>query len=325
MNKTIIFFLGLFFCSISIGAQTNKSDDCNKIITQIEKLLQYKDKSPNQLRSLMSELKSCLGEENKIYNQLSIRVSGHLLPIDIKLVKSDIYNKRYEEGVKKIPELKLHYPYSAEITKLEKFVDKKIFSNYKKKVLREKPSYISIEPSFSFSTSEQLVDGFSQINTSIIHPTYGISIYGKFNQKPKVQSNTKPTIFSYSQIGFKIEFRDAKSFLFTEDPNQNSTYGNFTNLQLSLLLRKCLGFDFGYVMYENKYSAERGNQYSGALNFYIPIRFISIGASAKVMSDFKDEHNLLFSVGTKLNLGLFKIFSKGDREEIDTKILLLKE
>ena len=49
----------------------------------------------------MTDLKSCLGEENQVYKQLNIRVNGNLLPIDIKLVKSDIYNKRFNEGIRK--------------------------------------------------------------------------------------------------------------------------------------------------------------------------------------------------------------------------------
>lgn len=322
MKKLLFLYLILIFYSLQLQSQTNRNDDCNKIINQVEKLLLYKDKSPSQLRSLMSELKACLGEENQIYKQLNIRVKGNLLPIDIKLVKSDIYNKRYREGVRKIPQLKLHYPYSDEITKLEKYVDKRIFSNYKKEVLRKKPSHISIEPSFSLSTVEERIDGFDEINTTVIHPVYGISVSAKFNQKSKFESSTKPTRFSYSQIGFKIEYRDAQTFLFSDISSPNSYYGNFTNFQLSLLLRKCLGFDFGYLKYQNNTLV---NRYTGALNFYIPIRFISIGASAKLISDFRDNHDVQFSLGTKLNLGLFKIFSKGDREEINTKILLLKD
>ena len=105
----MLFFFSIFFFYTSINAQTNKTDDCNKIVNQIDKLLLYKDKSPKQLRSLMTDLKSCLGEENQVYKQLNIRVNGNLLPIDIKLVKSDIYNKRFNEGIRKIPKLKLQY------------------------------------------------------------------------------------------------------------------------------------------------------------------------------------------------------------------------
>ena len=323
MYKSTLFFFSIFFFYTSINAQSNKTDDCNKIVNQIEKLLLYKDKSPKQLRSLMTDLKSCLGEENQVYKQLNIRVNGNLLPIDIKLVKSDIYNKRFNKGIRKIPKLKLQYPYNEEITKLEKFVDKKIFSSYKKDVLRKKPSHISIEPSFSLSTSEQRINGFSKINTSTIHPVFGLGVYGKFNQKSKGESTTKATRYSYSQFGFKIEYRDAQTSLFSDNMNLTPLYGNYTNLQLSLLLRKCIGFDIGLLNYIN--NSELGNRYSGSFNFFIPMKFLSIGVSAKAISDFKDDHQIHFSLGTKINIGVFKIFSKADREEINTKIILLKE
>ena len=326
MNKLFLIFTCIFLFGTSINAQTKNVDDCNKIINQIEKLLLYKEKSPNQLRSLMTDLKFCLGEENQVYNQLNIRVNGNLLPIDIKLVKSDIYNKRFIEGAKKVPKLKLQYSYNEEITKLEKFVDKKIFSSYKKNVLRKKPSYMSIEPSFSLSTSEQKIDGFNKVNTSIIYPIFGIAVYGKFNQKSKSESISKATRYSYSQVGIKIEYRDSKTILFSESQTNSNVYDDYGTIQLSLLIRKCLGIDLGILNYrDNGQLLISNQQYTGALSLFIPIHFISFGVSSKLITDLKSDHSIQFALGTKINIGFFKLFTKADREEINTKIMLLKE
>ena len=75
----------------------------NEISSQIDKLLKYKEKSPSQLRGLLADLKSISKGMEAPYNQMKIRVDGHILDVDIKLVRSDIYNDKFDIALMRVP------------------------------------------------------------------------------------------------------------------------------------------------------------------------------------------------------------------------------
>jgi hypothetical protein len=52
---------------------------------------------------------------------------------------------------------------------------------------------------------------------------------------------------------------------------------------------------------------------------------LSFGVTGKYISDFVKGHTLMLGGSIKINLGLIKKFKKNEKEEIQTKILLLKQ
>lgn len=318
------------FVSTSFLAQSENKLKFNDISSQIDKLLKYKEKSPSQLRGLLVELKSVSKGMEAPYNQMKIRVDGHILDVDIKLVRSDVYNDKFETALRRVPELKLYYPFSDKITSLENFTDRKSFKYYRKLVQDERSSYLSLEPSFSGYIPEYKLSSFGNLFTNNVQPVYGIGIYYKI--KPKVKfnnSNSNKTKFKYSQVGLKVDHFDAtKSIIFDSlhlSPLVQQSYNNF---QVSFLIRKCLGLDFGYINSNNiptgSINIRPKSVYNSTVSFYIPLNVLSIGVNARILTDFKDYNRIQYGLSLKFNIGILKPFPKKDREEIKTKILKIK-
>lgn len=314
----------IFFALVLIGAHQafsqQNNDEFYTISEKIENLLRYKAKNTTQLRTLLKELKEHSTSNESSYNQIKRRVDNVLFPLEIKLVRSDVYNHNYREAVKKTESLKSSHSYDYRIQKLEKYVDRKVFKYCKKEMMKERPYLVSIEPLISFLTQETTIeDGSFRLNN--LQPSYSLGIYARVNNKIKTQT-TKRTRYNYSQIGLKAEYRDTSYRIVTDTAyNKLSPY---TNLQLSFLIRKTLGFDFGYVIYNDK--AKEDNLYSFTLSFYIPIRFVSLGINGRVLSDFNQESPSLLQFGgsLKLNLGCFKNYTLRDREETQARVLKYK-
>ncbi|MFM8242129.1 MAG: hypothetical protein ACKN86_04940, partial [Crocinitomicaceae bacterium] len=97
----------VFFTTLQF--QTSAQNTNFEITTEkIENLLRYKQKSPVQLRLLLQELKQYSKGNETRYNQIKSRVDLVLIPLDIKIARSDVYNKKYEDATRKLKEIKIN-------------------------------------------------------------------------------------------------------------------------------------------------------------------------------------------------------------------------
>lgn len=316
--KKIIFIFSFICLSKSAFLQSNEKE-FNKITEEIENLLRYKEKSPSQLHELMGKLEALKSENEKAFDQLKLRVDAYLLPIEIQMIRSDIFNKEYKEAVLKTKNLKINYAYKKEIGDVEDYLDRKLYRFHKNKIQAHKPSWFSIEPSVALYSKEKTLSNLNSISN--LTPVYSFGIYSKFNNKKKISTQTK-TNFSFSQFGVKLDFRD-KNFTFFED-SSNMVVKNYFNPQLSILLRKTIGLDFGIIDPLNKNVVEKLYSISGSI--YLPIKIISIGVNAKFLTDFKSTEPLV-QLGTtfKFNLGFYKSFKRRESEEVKSQVIKFKE
>ena len=302
----------------SIFGQTNE-EKYAQISEDIENLLKYKDKSPAQLKGLLAELKKCSSGNETNYNDLKERVNQYILPVEIKLTRSEIYNKKFDIASKKIKELKVDYPYDKDIDILEKYLDKKLFSSYKKAMLKTKPSWFSLEPSFSFYSLEKNIKGYNGMTD--FSPVYGLGLYVKLKNKTK-SSFSERTKFSYSQIGIKLDYRDNSYVL-----NASNTLINidpYFNSQISFIYRKTLGLDIGILSIREIGNVQ--NFYTFTPSFYIPMGWLSLGVHSRILTDFQSTNPLIqFGGSLKFNIGLYKPFTMRNREEIHSQVIKFKE
>lgn len=319
MIKIVNVVIVVFF--ILIQFQTIAQNTNLEITTEkIEKLLQYKQKSPIQLRSLLQELKQYSAGYEIRYQQIKSRVDLVLLPLDIKIARSDVYNKKYEDANRKLKEIKLNYNFNRNIEKLESYLDNKLYSFYKGKMMRHKPFWFSLEPSYSLFSPEVSIKKFN--NVVNLNPVYGLGLYVRIQNREK-QSTYKRTNFSYSQIGFKIDFRDTNYRIIKNTPTSGVL--PYFNSQLSLIYRKTLGLDLGVITYSGL-SNQTLTNYSLTTSLYIPVGYFSLGVNARFITDFKTTTPFFQVGGTfKLNLGIYKPFSLRDREEVKSQVLKFKE
>ena len=293
-------------------------DKFYEIAEEIEALLNYRDKSPNQLRDLLHELEKHSEGKESLYEGLKNRCDNYILPTEIKLVRSDVFNKRLTDAAKKTIKLKSSYPYKAEINNLEKYVDRKIYKSEKKKFLRTKPTILSIEPSFSLLSQEVSTKQFSFSN---LYPVYSLGIYSKLGIKPKVSLSSRPK-FSYSQIGLRFEYRDTNYMIMPDTSLLGKPSPSF-HTQLSFLVRKTVGFDIGILSYSK---SNLPTFYSFSTSLFIPMGYFSLGVNSRLLSDFKTPEILVQLGATlKLNIGLYKPYFHRDKEEVKSQVIKLKE
>lgn len=316
--KCFITLVVILSFNATFFGQTNE-EKYAQISEDIENLLKYKDKSPTQLKGLLTELKKYSNGNETNFNELKERVNQYILPVEIKLTRSDIYNKKFDAAAKKTKELKIEYPYDKNIEELEKYLDKKLFSSYKKTMLKTKHSWFSLEPSFSFYSLEKNIKGYTSMTD--FSPVYGLGLYVKINNKEKSSFSTRKK-FSYSQVGFKLDYRDnsyilnASNALINIDPYFNS--------QISFIYRKTLGLDFGIMSIREIGNIQ--NFYTFTPSFYIPMGWLSLGVHSRILTDFKSTNPLIqFGASIKLNIGLYKPFTPRNREEIHSQVIKFKE
>ena len=319
MRTPFFLLLFIFIPLVSIFSQDN-TVKFNTISEQIEKLLRYKEKSSTQLRILLKDLESYSQNNKNEFIQIQQRVNSYLLPIEIKLIRSDIYRKKYRNAVDQTKQIKLNYSYSTEIEKLDKYLDRKLYSNYKNLMIQQKPSLFSLEPSLSLYTQERLIDDVTKISN--LNPVYGLGLYYKFKNEKKENSSKIPR-FSFSQIGLKFDYRD-NSYSISKDSEYLDVY-SYLNSQISFLYRKTLGLDVGVIQYMDL--MEKGKtDYSMTASLYIPIRFFSLGAHARVISDLNlTQPTIQIGTSLKFNIGIYKPYSSSDKDEVKSQIIKFKE
>jgi len=314
-----LFTLILLVHAVFSFSQNNK-EQFNITSEKIETLLKYKDKSPTQLRSLLKELESYSNNNLNEFNQIKKRVNSYLLPMEIKLIRSDVYNQKYRNAVDQTKQIKLNYAYSTEIEKLDKYLDRKLYSYHKNLMIQQKPSWFSLEPSLSFYTQERLINDFTEISN--LNPVYGLGLYVKYKNKKKENSG-RIARFSFSQIGIKLDYRD-NSYSVLRD-SAYTAVNPYLNSQISFLYRKTLGIDAGVLQYMNTTGNVKTNC-SLTASFFIPIRFVSLGAHARIISDLTStQPTVQLGASVKFNIGIYKPYSLRDKEEIKSQVFKFKE
>ena len=310
------FVIILLLTSQNCNAQS-QNDRFIEAVGQIENLLKYKSKSPEQLKNLMAQLQSLSAGNEQQYEILKRRVNHYLLPIEIKLTRSYIYNQRFRDAVNKTYQIKNEYPFHNNIENLENYLDKKLFKSYKAELMEDRNSWFSLEPSITFFSQEVPLKEFKK--ASNMNPVYGIGLYYKYKRGFKTNSMGKQ-IAKYSQIGFKIDIRDTNyTILGTTSSQQNAPY---VNPQLSFVFGRTLGLDFGVL-----HSSLKNNSiYTATGSFYIPMGAASIGVTSRILTSFNNTLPSLQVGGSlKFNLGFYKSFTRRDAEEINVRILKFKE
>ena len=318
----LLFTLILLFHAIFSISQNNQAK-FNETSEKIETLLKYKDKSPSQLRSLLKELESYSFNNPNEFNHIKKRVDSYLLPLEIRLIRSDVYNRKYRNAVDQTKQIKMNYSYSSEIQKLDKYLDRKLYSYHKNLMIQQKSSWFSLEPSLSCFTQERLLNDIAETTEiSNLNPVYGLGFYVKFNKKKKENSG-RIARYSFSQIGLKLDYRD-NGYILLKD-SAFVAVNPYINSQISFLYRKTLGLDAGVLQYVNSLGNLKIN-YSLTASFFIPIRIVSLGAHARIISDLtSNQPSLQIGASLKFNLGIYKPFSLRDKEEVKSQVFKFKE
>lgn len=315
--RTIFFLMSISF-SVNVFGQTPKFVETSE---KIENLLLYKQKSPTQLRDLLTELDRNKKGYESDYLLLKSRVDEVLMPIDIKFARSDVYNKKYREAVQKTKQMKVNYSFDPKIQKLENYLDHKLYKFHKNNLKKKKPTWFSLEPSISLYTSELEVKSMTDIRN--VNPVYGMGFYVKFKNTEKSTYSNGKSNFNFSQIGVKLDYRDP-NYTYLKD-SAFVAKSPYFNTQLSFLYKKTLGLDAGIMSFSNAIG-DFSNVFSFTGSFYIPMRIISVGFSARILTDFTTTNpSIQFGTTLKFNLGLYKSFSSRDREEIRSQVMKFKE
>jgi hypothetical protein len=302
---------------------SSKLDDLRKrkfylISDKIEKILAYKSVSGEQLKNYMSELRELKDVDPERYNKLKSNSDNRLLDYEMKLIRSEIYNKNYTKALSDLPLLKITFDRSRKIESFERQIDRKIYYQFKNELLRSRPRLYSIEPSIFVVTppySSNSTNGNSYYNLNL---NYSLGVYRRIGIKPKNNAGK----FKYSSIGIKFDYLDSKQTFNINDSSIYERNNSFLNTQLSMSIRKFIYLDLGYLSYKN---SMKSGLYNGTLSFYLPLGYFSLGLNLKYLTDFKQTNLIMSGVGVKLNFGLLKKFNSNDKQEIQTSILKLKQ
>ena len=283
----------------------------------ISKLLSYKKVNAEQLRALINELKIYKDADIKKYESLYAKSEEKLIDYDFKLIRSDVYNKKYLEALARIPSLKYNYSKHKKIDKVESYVENKMYSNFKKELLIKRPHRFNLELTFLSMSPLLLQDQLGAFTITNLSMQYGTGLYKRINIKQKYSNK-----YSFSTIGLKYNFLDGIN-TFNNDSSQISPLFSYHNPQISFGYRKTLYFDIG-VISQNFKNITRPEVFEGSFSFYLPINFVSLGLNSKIITDFKTKSRYQIGAGIKLNFGFNKKFNRLDKEELNTRILKFK-
>jgi hypothetical protein len=301
---------------------STKLDDLRKrkfylICDKIEKLLSYKTVSGEQLKSYIGQLRGLKDIDPIRYNKIKDNTDIRLLDYDLKLIRSDVYNKNYTKALSDIPLLKINYDRNRKIESFEREIDRKIYSQFKNELLVSRPRLYNIEPSVFIMTPpiSYNKNGNSYYNLNL---NYSLGLYRRIGIKPKNKTGN----FKYSSIGVKFDYLNSKQTFNINDSSIYERNNSFFNTQLSFGVRKFIYLELGYLSFNNSL---KSSLYNGAISFYIPIGYFSLGLNLKYLTDFKQNNLIMTGAGIKLNFGILKKFNSNDKQEIQTSILKLKQ
>ena len=137
---------------------------------------------------------------------------------------------------------------------------------------------------------------------------YGLGLYKTFGVYEKYNKGFNKK-FNYSQVGIKVDYFHGKDSVGTEE-----FMLNYICPQLSLVLNRSIGIDLGYTAMLNTSLPTEKGFFTTNLSINFPIRFMSIGANARFMSDFDQVYHIQYGLSLKYMLKLGK---KADQSEID--------
>jgi len=313
--KSILFFL---FLSAGCGlfAQST-SNEFQEIAQQIERLLQYRDKSPNELQSLLTKLERISAGNELMFKQIKLQVDHYILPMELKSIRSNIYNKNFAEASRALSNVKKKYAFTKEISEVEKSLNSALYKHYKRMVLQDINTRLSIEPSYTWYSELYSVSGIEEFDFVNFSPHLSLSANYLFHHKQYSNSGTNNT--SYNQIGLRFEWRDENRIYLPLDPQISSLPSK--NIQLTSIWGKFIGLDFG--AYERT-----GNEpiiYNGTLSFYIPIGPLSFGIHGRGLTDLSSDPKLQLGASARIIYDFYKPFRSKHREEIEMRIFRFKE
>jgi hypothetical protein len=244
-----------------------------------------------------------------------MQVEHYLLPLEIKSIKSTIYNKDYQAANSALSNLKKNYTYSKDIEKLEKSLNTSMFKHYKKIILKDIHPRLSLEPSYTWFSQDYTLEGIDAFEFVNFTPVYSLSLNYHFRFRESISAGNSS--YNYSQMGIRYEFRDDAHLYYPLNPSSSITPNQ--NLVFTTLWGQFLGLDFG--MYQNLNTP----LYNGTLNVNIPLGGLSVGAHARVITDFNQDPTLQLGASARLSFKFFRPFNSKHKEEIEMRILRFKE
>lgn len=285
---------------------------------KIDRLLQYDDVYPEQLKSLLSELEKLSEGNELLYNQIKIRVDHLLLPIEVKIINTSINNDDFVVAYRGINKIKKDYQYDKEIEKLDRRLNSALYDNYKGIIMDEIQPRLTIEPTYSWFSSDYTLDELSAFEYSDFAPVYGVGFSYNFGIKPVYSSGNK--FYTYSQFGVRGSIRN-NSTIYLQN-GRDVTFVSERNTEAFILYRKTLGLSLG--MY-NKVDPADAPLYNVTGSFYFPISRLSLGVHARVISNLNMDPLFQLGASAKFNLKFFKPFTKSHKDEVDVRIVKFKE
>lgn len=309
----LLFFLSAYpsFC------QTSGSGDFQEIAQQIERLLQYRDKSPTELQTLLNRLERVSNGNELMFKQIKLQVEHYLLPLELKSIKSNIHNKNFTEASRALNVVKKKYSFTKEIADIEKSLNSAMYKHYRRILLQDIHPLLSIEPTYAWYSEPYSLEGLEQFDFVNFSPHYNISANYLFGYKSV--SNSGNYDVSYNQIGIKIEWRDDSQIYLPSNPESFSLPNR--NVQITSIRGKFLGLDMG--MYSPL--ANEINRYNGTLSFYIPLGMLSLGVHGRAITDLTNDPVVQLGASARLVYDFFRPFTSKHREEIEMRIFRFKE
>lgn len=314
--RHLMALLMLFF-SIGVWGQkpVENKQKFHEIRLEIEKLLEYESITPAQIKKLMVDLYAVSVSSEIAYQTIKTKVDKRLVSNDIELIQSDLYDKKYALALSKIPTLKSTYPYFKSIEKFEAYADKKTYQHLKHDLLRSRPKQITIEAGVGVFLPEH-----KDIRFNSFSPVFSLGLYRKLHLTPK--STYARLNYVLNSVGLRVDYLESRFSMFP-DSAITVEQPSYLNAQVSLMVRRFLTFDLGYLTYLNLPQKNEGAA-SATLSLWLPVHAFSFGIQARANSNLKDEILLQYGFTVKCSLNADKKFTRADKEELKTELLRMK-
>ena len=306
-----------FFFSFGIWGQkpVENKQKFHEIRLEIEKLLEYESITPAQVKKHMVDLYAVSLSSEIAYQTIKNKVDKRLVYNDIELIQSDLYAKKYALALSKIPTLKSSYPYFKSIEKFEAYADKKTYQHLKHEMLRSRPKQLAIETGVGIFLPEH-----KELRFNTFTPVFSLGLYRKLHLNPAMKFKHRNHLLN--SVGIRVDYLESRFALFPDSTGlvQQPSY---LNTQLSLMVRRFLTVDLGYLTYL-KSLQKNGSAASATLSLWLPVNAFSFGIQARANSNLKDEIMLQYGFTVKCSLNADKKFTKADKEELKTELLRMK-
>jgi hypothetical protein len=316
MKKVFAVFF-LLITVFSISAQESNKEFLN-VADKIDRILQYDDISPKQLKSLLTDLEQLSEGNELLFNQIKIRVNYLLLPIEVKIINTAINNEDLVAAYPAINALKKVYGYNKEIDKLDRRLNSALFDRFKGIVMDDIQPRFTIEPTYSWFSSDYTLDELPAFTFNDFAPVYGFGFSYNFGIKQVYNSGNK--YYTFSQLGVRSSMRNNTTIFFPD--GGDITFVPERNTEAFILYRKTFGLSIG--MY-SKFDPADISLYNATGSFYIPMKGLSLGVHARVISNLDMDPVYQLGASAKLNFKCFKPFTKKHKNEVEIRIVKFKE